>query len=281
MLLKTLRVKNSRGSVLELPLSDISEGLIVKGIEGLDPVKATLVSSSFANMDGEQYHSSRREARNIKLELALEPDYAVTSVKNLRDQLYKFFMPKTKVLLIFEMFDHHNVSVLGFNLEIEGVIESFENTLFTKNPEVTISLMCFNPDFVDPRLVIFEASSVADLTELDLLYRGTIETGVIFKLRPQWGVNDFAIYHRPPDQTLRIVHFSYKLMPNDVLEISSIKRAKKVTLIRDGVESSILHALSPQSNWLDLYPGNNKLRVYADGPSIPYSIEYTNKHGGL
>ena len=74
MLLKTLKVTNSRGFTLDLPLEDISGGFIVKGIEGLGPVKATLVSSSFANMDGEQYHSSRRKARNLIVKLGLDPD---------------------------------------------------------------------------------------------------------------------------------------------------------------------------------------------------------------
>src|SRR5437868_144697 len=105
MLLKALAVTNSRGSVLSLPLEDPSEGYIVREIKGLDPVKATLVSSSFANNDGEQFHSARRESRNIVVTLDLEPDYAVRGVKELRDQLLNFFMPKTAADLAIHMYD--------------------------------------------------------------------------------------------------------------------------------------------------------------------------------
>ena len=62
MLLSEVTVVNSRGLQLNLPLSDISGGIVVRNIDGLDPTKATLVSSGFANQNGEQYHSSRREA---------------------------------------------------------------------------------------------------------------------------------------------------------------------------------------------------------------------------
>jgi len=283
MLLKTLKVTNSRGFTLDLPLEDISGGFIVKGIEGLGPVKATLVSSSFANMDGEQYHSSRREARNLIVKLGLDPDYAISSVHDLRTQLYNFFMPKTQAKLIFSLFDKFSDSVLTqyLDLEIAGRIESFEPDMFTKQPSVDLSLMCFDPDFFDPNLIIFEGSTVADLTETVLEYTGTVETGVVLTLLPDRSLSEFTIYHRPPDETLRTVYFSYPLLAGDKLEISSVPGSKYITLTRWGVESSLLYAISPQSNWLEIFAGDNNFRVYADGAPIPFSIEYTNKYGGL
>lgn len=283
MLLNSLEVTNSRGSVLSLPLEDISAGFLVKNIEGLDPVKAVLVSSSFANLDGEQYHSSRRESRNIKLSLGLEPDYGVAAVKDLRDQLYNFFMPKSFVTCKFKMFDKFAVSVFkeALDLEIDGRIETFDSPIFTKDPQVDISLMCFKPDFEDRIPVVFNGMTVADLIETELTYDGTIETGVEFTLMPGRALTDFTIYHRPPDETLRTTDFSYPLAAGDVLKISSIVGSKSVILTSSTVETSILYAISPQSAWLELQPGINNIRVYAEGAPIPYTIEYTNKYGGL
>ncbi len=283
MLLKALEVTNSRGSVLNLPLEDASEGFIVKDILNLGPVKATLSSSSFANLDGAQYHSSRREARNIIVKLGLDPDYGVSSVYDLRTQLYNFFMPKTQAKLTFTLFDKFSLSVLGqvFELEIYGRIESFEPDIFSNEPTVDLSLMCFNPDFIDPDEAIFEGSTVADLTEAVLTYDGTVETGALFTILPDRAMPDVTIYHRPPDDTLRTIYFTYDLIAGDKLEISSVIGDKYVTLTRAGVEASQLYSLSPQSSWLELMPGDNNLRVYSDGAAVPYTLEYTNKYGGL
>lgn len=283
MLLNALDATNSRGSVLSLPLEDISTGFVVKEVEGLDPVKATMVSSSFANVDGEQYHSSRREVRNIIIHLGLEPDWAEADVKELRDELYNFFMPKSKVILGFHSFDRHLVNVLDAHLDvqIEGRIESCEAPLFTSDPAVDISVMCFDPDFYDPVGVIFDGMSTADATEEVLSYKGSVETGVVFTLRPDRAISEFTIYHTPPDQTLRSTDFSYPLLAGDVLQISSVIGSKYARMTRGGTESSVLYAISPQSNWIELQPGDNNLRVYAAGAPVPYTMEYVTKYGGL
>lgn len=288
MLLNALKVTNSRGSILNLPLEDPSAGFVVRNIEGLGPVKATLVSTSFANMDGEQYHSSRREARNIVLTLGLEPDYAIQDVKDLRDQIYQFFMPKTQSTLAFHMFDRitQNIAEQTKDLTIDGRIESCDTSLFTKDPAVDISLMCYDPDFVDLTGVTVDGVSVSDLTPSIVTYDGTVETGVIFTLMVDRDVSEFTIYHRPPDGTLVTIDFSYPLVAGDVVRISSVSGSKYVTLTRGGVEMSILYAISPQSGWLELQPGDNSIRVYATDTATPYrplayTIDYTTKYGGL
>lgn len=283
MLLRKLNVTNSRGSSLDLPLGDISGGFIVKDIEGLGPVKATVVSSSFANMDGEQYHSSRRESRNIIVKLGLDPDYAVSSVYDLRAELYNFFMPKTQAKLRFNLFDKFSDSYIDqyLDLEINARIESFEQEMFTKDPAVDVSLLCFDPEFIDPDPVTFEGMTVDDLSETVLNYRGSIETGVVFTILPDREMTDFAIYHRPPDDSLNTVEFTQALEDGDELKISSVMGDKYASLKRAGVESSALYSITPQSGWLELFPGDNNLRVYSDGAPVPYTIEYTKKYGGL
>lgn len=283
MLLKALTVTNSQGSVLDLPVDDPSSVFKVNKIEGLDPVKATLVSSSFANMDGEQYHSSRREARNIKVSLGLRPDYTSMDAKGLRDILYPYFMPKTESLLTFHMFDRFATDFLlqALNLDIYGRVETFDAALFTKEPTVDISLMCFNPDFYDPNKVTFNGMTVADLTDTILSYDGSVDTGVVFTLRPDRDVDEFTIFHRPSDQTLKTIDFAAPLVAGDVLAISSVFGSKSVVLTHAGVELSLLYGLSPQAAWLNLQPGDNSIRVYANGAPVPFTIEYTNKYGGL
>lgn len=273
MRLNKVEVRTSQGSLLILPFEDVSDGLIVQGIEGLDPVKATLVSSSFAQLDGAQYHTSRREPRNIKFRLGLEPDYITNLVGDVRDRLYGFFMPKTEINLRFYTYLER--------LNISGRIESFETALFTQEPAVDISIMCFDPDFYELTPVVFDGMTTDSLTETPINYIGTVETGILFKLFPQRTFSQFTIYHNPPDGTLRVLDFVETLSPNDVLTISTVVGNKYVTRLRAGVEASKIYALSPQSNWIELLPGENNIRVYAEGLPIPFSIEYTTKYGGL
>lgn len=282
-MLTMLEIRNRQGALLNMPLDDDSNGFIVESIEGLDPVGATLVSSSFAQIDGAQYHTSRREPRNIKIKLGLNPDYIVTSVHDLRKQLYNFFMPKSAVDLRFRsnMVLADGRIVEDLVVDILGRIETFEAPLFAQEPAVDISIMCFDPDFHDPNPVVFEGNTTAGSEESILTYDGTVESGILFSLYPDRALSEFTVYLRSPDGRLRTLDFAAPLLLNDVLRISTVVGAKYVTRTRTNVESPVLYGMSPQSSWIELQPGDNHIRVYAEGLPIPYDITYTNKYGGL
>ena len=275
-MLTKVEVRTDQGALLTLPLQDVSQGLIVESIEGLDPVKATIVSSSFAQLDGEQYQSARREKRNLIINLALEPDYAVGSMQGLRNLLYQFFMTKQRVRLRF-------FSVGQPTVDIEGRVESFDAPKFMKDPTARISVLCFDPDFFTPDLVILPGGTVSTTIETTHIYPGTVETGIVFKLLVDRNISEFTLYHRPADDSLRALEFQTPtpMVAGDVLEISTQSGNKYARLTRASVGTSILYGISPQSNWINLFPGPNKLRVYAEGAAVPYSIEYTTKFGGL
>jgi hypothetical protein len=273
-MLSRVEVRTRQGSILNLTLDDPSNGFIVGEIEGLGPVKATLVSSGFAGTDGEQYHNAKREKRNIKFNVELQPDYITNTVRELRQELYDFMMPKAEVMLRFVDSDDTYV-------DIWGRVESNEPSIFTKEPSSDISIICFNPDFVDPNPVTVAGLTTALTNELEIIYGGTVETGFLLTMNVNRTLNDFSIYHTPPDGSLRIVDFSAPLVAGDILEISSVTGAKGAMLTHLGTDSSVLYGISPQSPWLQLEKGSNKIRVYATGAGVPYTISYTTKHGGL
>lgn len=283
-MLNLVEVVNSQGDILVLPLDDEgANGYVVKRLEGLEPVNATLVSSSFANADGSQYHSSRREPRNLKTTLGFNPDWATDTVRTLRNKLYRFFMPKTEVLFRFHTFDEFEPSILKQDVvvEIRARIETCLPGIFEKDPVVDISLMAFDPDFVSPDATVIAGMSTAGLDETTIDYEGTVENGVVFTLLPDRIVDTFTVYHRPPDGTLRMMEFTAPLNASDILKISTVFGAKSVIRTRAGVETSQLYAFSPQNDWMELQPGENILRVYATGAAVPYNISYVAKYGGL
>lgn len=273
-MINQLEVRTPSGELLTLSLSDVSNGYIIQDIDGLGPVKANIVSSSFAGMDGSQYQAARREKRNILLKLGFEPDYVTNSVQSLRSRLYEIFMPKSQINMRFYLDDDLVVS-------IDGMVETCEPTMFTREPEVSISILCFNPDFFEIDSVSIDGSTVSSTTEFTIQYSGSVNTGILLTLNVNRTISDFTIYHRPPDGTLRSFDFSASLQASDVVKISTVARDKYVTLTRAGSVSSVLYAKAPTSDWLELQKGVNNLRVYAEGAAIPFTITYLNRYGAI
>lgn len=273
-MLQRIEVVSAQGALLNLPLEDLDNGFLLDEVEGLDPVKATITTSSFAQLDGSDYQSSRREERNIKLKISLEPDWGVDTVRTLRKRLYAYFMPKSAVGLRFYASD-------GDPVWISGRVESFETALFSAEPAVDISIICFDPDFFEPDPILVSGNTTAAETETLFNYVGTVETGVVFTLRPNRAITSFSIYHRDPSGFLRQLDFAGTLQDLDVLKISTVQGRKYVRLTRGGVETSFLFGVTPQSSWPELQQGDNYLRVYATGVAVPFDIEYIRKFGGL
>lgn len=273
-MLTRVEVRTRRGTLLTLPLEDVLNGYIIENIEGLDPVKATLVTSSFANEDGEQYQSSRREARDIKFTIGFEPDYVSNSVRSLRQRLYSFLMPKSEVFLRFIDDD-------GLEVDIVGRVETHEAALFTKEPAAEVSVHCFGPDFVVPAPTVLNLSTVETATATNIDYEGTVDTGIVVTLSVDRIESALTIYNESPDGVLQQLDFSASLAAGDKVRISTVAGAKEATLTRAGTVSSVLYGITPQSKWIELQQGINKFRVYATGLPIPYTLEYLTRYGGL
>lgn len=273
-MIESVEVRNSQGSSLTLPLGDDMGGYSVQKIEGLDPVQATLVSSNFATMDGAQYQNSRRETRNIKLTLGYSPDYINTTVSSLRNTLYAYFMPKSTVTLTFNTDD-------GLSVDISGVVETFEHDRFAQDEPAVISIINFDPDFIDPEPVVVEGTTVSTDDMTLLTYSGTVSTGIEFILSANRLVDKFSIYHQPPDGTLRTLDFTLPVISGDSLTIGTVPGNKHVILSDGSTPNSVLYGMTPYSDWITLLPGDNYFRVYAEGAAVPFDISYYNRYGAL
>lgn len=269
-----LEVVNESNATLSLPLEDIGNGYRIKSIDGLDPVKATIVTTSFANMDGDTYQSSRREKRNIVVKLGFD---TAMDVRTLRNNLYPFFMTKTNVLLRF-----YSDEADMFFVQIYGRVESFESPIFAKDPEATISIVCANPDFYEPEPVAWHGDTTSGSTRMPITYLGSIESGIRMSMNVNRTLSSLVMHHSTTASGVENdLTFTAPLVAGDVLDISTVPGDKGATLTRSGVTSSILYGVDPASVWTTLFPGQNYIRISAGGSAISYTIEYTNKYGGL
>lgn len=273
-MLTTVEVRTPQGALLTLSLDNPSNGYVVKGIDGLGPVKANLVTSSVASRDGVQFQSSRRESRDLMFKLGFSPADLTETVRGLRKKIYGFFLPKMMVNMRFYMSE-------GLVVDLNGMVETCEPAVFDQEPGVAIGLMCFDPDFFDPEVIEVTGESTSLTTEDLIHYNGEVESGILFTLNVDRTLTEFTIYHRPPDGSIRTLDFANPLEAGDKLDISTVPGSKYVNLTRSGAISSLLRGMSPTSNWIELQPGDNYIRVYATGAAIPWEISYTDKYGGL
>jgi hypothetical protein len=183
-------------------------------------------------------------------------------------------MPKSVVELTWVDDDTTSVT-------IEGRVEKMETALFSQEPAVNISVICFDPDFYDPIPVDVTGMLTSDTVAKSVTYGGTVEAGVTLTVNVNRTLAEFTVYHKPPNDDMRTLDFSYPLVAGDVLVISTVPGSKGAILTRSGTQSSVLYGISPQSNWLSLEPGVNTLLVQADGAGVPLTFEYLNKYGGL
>lgn len=272
-MLEKLTVTNRRNQSLDFEIFENASGYQIANVDGLDPVPATLVSTSFPGVAGEQYQTAKRGPRDLVIKLDLEPN-GVDTVSTLRERLYSYFMPKAPVSLRFQ-------KDTGLEVDIEGVVEDCVCKLWDREGTAEISIRCFQPDFLDRRRITLAGNTVSDSTNTIIDYPGNIESGTVLTLNVNRPISAFTMYNRGEDNVLTQLDFSYPLLAGDQVILSSLPRAKGIKLIRGGVNSSILYARTPQSAWIELQEGDNQFRVYTPGDPIPYILEYIVRYGGL
>ena len=273
-MLSQLEVLSDQGTSIILPIGEDRNGFYIKDIEGLDPVPASLSSSSFGQLDGEVEQGARREKRNIVLTVGLEPDYITRTISQMRRELYTYFMPKSKATFKFYSDDLEVVS-------IRGTIEDLDAPLFTDEPQAVISIVCYNPDFTSLVETVLPGSTTSSGIDTTLLYPGSTDVGFLFTLNVDRSITGFVINQTLPDSTQKTFEFQYPLVNGDILQISTVAGNKFATLTRSSTIKSAIGGVSPQADWIALAPGSNKLRVNVAGAAIPYSVKYTSRYGGL
>lgn len=273
-----LRITKSTGTYMQLVLTDPSDGYLVTDITGLEPGKATMVSTTFANAPGAQYQTSRREVRNIVFTVGLRPGRGNT-VDSLRKNLYSYLMPQSKITLTFWTTELEPV-------KIDGVVESFEYTRFTKSPQATISILCYDPDFL--ALSSNTSTTVVGGSGTTINYQGTVNTGLITKvilagsatnLSPAVSIRNTAAGEV---QSFNFIHYNnLPVTTGSYLQINTNRFEKAVTLQSGTVVSSAIAYVQPFSSWIQLVPGLNKLVTTFARAGTVVQYTYTNRYGGI
>jgi hypothetical protein len=199
------------------------------------------------------------------------------SVQELRKDLYSYMMPKTNVTV---KFIRDNLDVLS----IDGQVESFDSSLFVKEPEANISILCFDPDFKNDAISNYNGTTVTTAVDSIVTYSGEVDSGFIFSMTPTTNITEFTIQNTLSDGSVSKLIFdsaSNPILSGETIFISTVPGEKYVRVSKNGTVSSILWGLDPSSDWVSLQPGLNRIRVNTSASGIPYTIQYYTRFGGL
>lgn len=275
-----MEVFSLRPGATELPLSadGIEADLIqIKNIVGLGPVKATVNTTPFGSVDGESHHGSSVGKRNIVITVGFNANWIDHTIESLRTFLYEYFMPKSHVSLRF-------FSTLRPTCEIEGVVESCEPVLFSKQPEMQISIICPQPDFISIVETTLEGNTVDDDSVVEIEYEGTAETGFELEVGvgdPSWTYSGNVLVKNITEdvQTLSTettLDAANKMMMGSVRGNKYIQSMNGVGFITDLLRVTLI-----EDKWPELRPGLNQFSVVTLTPNHDWLLKYRNRYGGL
>lgn len=278
-MLESVYVEASHGKEILLPLTEVSSGIILANIQGLEPTKATLTSTNFAMRDGTTFQAARRESRDIILQMRLDSRYGGESIAAIRRELYEVFMPKTELQLSFSQSDFPTT-------KITGRIEDVESPRFTQNPYFAVSIHCNDPDFVDPEYTIQTGEAYGHTMSLrDVEYVGNVDSGIELQIdiTVSGTSSGFVLQQNTPRGDTRRLIFDTPLQSRDRIYVNTHPGEKEVEVARDGSRTSILYAIDPQSEWAILESGTNQIGVQVTGETLQsyYEFKWFDRYGGL
>src|ERR1700752_2179160 len=186
----------------EIPLlgDSVDNDLIqIRDIGGLEPVKANINTTPFAGYNGEYYLGSNIGKRNIVVTFGLNPDWEDQSISTLRQLLQSYFMTQNQIKLRFFSDELPTCEILGYT-------ESFEPNRFSKDPEVQVSIICPEPDFVGIVPTVINGTVQNTLEYTEIVYEGSVPTGFVLEVassvtNPSY-TGDFGIHLINPDAHL-------------------------------------------------------------------------------
>ena len=265
------------GGTTTLSLDPTQSPYIVKNIDGLGPVSANIARTSYVTKDGSIFQNARTGDRNIVLTLGLNADYSTTDdpYGELRRGLYPVFYPQSEVKLVI-------ASTSMETVEITGWVESLEPTIFSKDPDVSISIICPDPYFVSQVDVVDTRNGAGQLI---IDNPGNVETGLTILVDvfttpsvpleiQRLGVSPMSMYYRGgmyAQGSPLSLWFNTR---------QGLKSAKMGFPASGTSYSNILNTfvgndvLGNVDNWLTVLPGQNTFNL-VDAGFVGYTLHFS------
>ncbi|QOY37040.1 phage tail family protein [Anaerobacillus isosaccharinicus] len=276
MIIKDMTITNSRGdSIIFGRHFKLSKDFDLSGLKAR-------VNYSESTADGSNYQNTKIDNRDFDI-----PFYIDKSIKDVwwieeqRNLAFKVFNPKSNPFRIDITTKNGSEYYLIANLEgapsfptgfnnnnkswQKGILQFSSNDpyFYSKNEEkVDIALWVGNFEFP---LEITEDGIEMGYREPSLIVNvyndGQESTGMLIRFRALGTLINPSLVNVNTYDSLKI---NTTMLPGDIIEVSTYKRRKRVTLIRSGISSNIFNLLDLPSKFLQLEIGDNLFRYDAE-----------------
>lgn len=257
-------------------------------ITGLNPVNATINSSSIPNYSGSIFNSSYVGNRNIVLYIVCH-----SYDNKARKELNNVFIPSKQIRL-----------ELG-NYYIDGYVESTEYNHFNNKIVIQTSILCLYPYFSLKNETTIKISSITNLLEFpasfpaygipfaetsentmeNIVYNGEIGTGCIIKAYFYSEIYKFKVNNITHNQTIDILHW---FEDGDELTIDTRFAKKNITLKNsEGHITNLIPYLRDylETQWIELETGENNIFFTTSDDytldNVDIYLTYNEKIGGM
>lgn len=280
----TLTIENHKGEQLQLTQNS---NYSVTGVEGLPPPTANINTAVNANFDGSTYRSSRLNARNIVITLAIEGDAETNRIN-----LYQYIKAKKQCTVYYQN-GSRDVSIVGY-------VESLEVAIFEEKETAQISIICPRPYFADVIQTVLDMSAISGLfefpfsipeegiefstltvgTESTVQNLGDVETGAVIVFHATGPASNPVIYNVDTGESFKV---NISMSAGDLVIIDTINGEKGVTSVINGVTTNIINSVEMGSSWLQFESGANTMLYNADAlpENLQCYITFNNLYEGV
>lgn len=232
---------------IDLPIFGLrhSSRYIVKQVDGLGPPEVDV------RIDQHLYLGRQPADREIVLRVGLNPEYATGETPaSMRQDLYGLLTPGASDLIAVKLMNGPNIL-----MQQSGAVKNIEINPFAKDPEVQITIDCLTSYFAAPAQVTFVPPLRSTFT---VPYAGTVSTGFYLELDITYDWDTFSLYASEEGESGPKMRLdTTKFNDGDTLVIDTRTGRKGVKLLRGATTIRILDALSDDSIWFQLHPGDN------------------------
>lgn len=258
----------------------VLDSIQCQDIQGLDPVKAAINTTQYADIDGAYVTGESTDSRNIVLTFGYNPDWVTNTIEALRQTLYQYFMPRQTVRLTF-------TSTHLPTVQIDGIVESMDPNIFSQDPQVQVSIICPAPAFlgitpVTVNLTAYAMSATPTLVDT-IGYTGSLPAPIHLAMHKQIGGIDY-------DDNILIQNGAQSFeVEGGVSSIfyftfDSTDGERDVRVIGESdplINQTLMTFVTGPQTWVKLLPGLNPLFVKTIPGGQNVVVTYTPRFGGL
>jgi len=226
---------------------------VFKGADGLGPPPIT-VNIARTVLDAGVFQSKKAALRQPIIRIGLNPAWNYgQSPEELRTVLYGLLTPRGGGLVKMQLMYQDQVVAVA-----QGHISSMEPSIFTKDPEVQVTLECDHPYLLAPEDLRQQAHKtvVGGWTVIDVENPGTAPSGFLINLVLRANVgNQLVFSDHPSGRRVDIVGLNW--VANDRFTMDTREGTRGV--YRNG--ALILNNMSLASEWLTTYGGLTQFSI--------------------